>query len=101
MVEPDVEPAADDERHRAVASGDDGGDADDERPRQVGAQHRNLGDQHPDEQHDAVARAGIKHQREDDAEARVPRRDRQPFVLVDEADPFERDKGHQEGRSRS
>ena len=35
---------------------------------QVAAQHRNLGDQHADEQHDAVARAGIEHQRKDDAE---------------------------------
>ncbi len=91
--------ASRDHGHAGVADRNDAGDADDDRPRQAAAQDRDFGDDHADEQHDAMARAGEQHEGKDGAEPWVPGRDRDALVFVDEAQPLEQEIGGKKGRS--
>ena len=61
----------------------------DDRPGELGAQHKDLGQQHACKQDAGVGRPAEDQHGEKCAEAGVPGRDGQTIVLVDEAHPFE------------
>ena len=61
----------------------------DDRPGELGAQHKDLGQQHACKQDAGVGRPAEDQHGEKCAEAGVPGRHRQTIVLVDEAHPFE------------
>ncbi len=79
--------------HRCVARRRDGGHSHVGRPVHVVLQNQGLGDHHARKKEKSVPRAATDHQRESDAKTRIPRRDRQAFVNVNEARPFEHDIG--------
>ena len=98
VIETDVESQvlSCDGGNRAVDGRENGGDAENDRPLQLGLQDRGFGDDDAGEQHGAVAWTAQHHQGEDDAQARIPGRDRHALVFMDEADPLEHHVGEEE-----
>jgi hypothetical protein len=70
-------------------------DGQDERPAQLRVQHQGLGDNHAQEQHQAVGCPFEHDHAERHAEPRIPRGDGHAAVLMDEAHPLEDDEGEQ------
>src|SRR5215216_3087869 len=100
MVESYVNPEglSQDGRDRAIARCDDSGDTQKNRPFQFALEHENFGEDNSREQHDAIARAAEYHQGEHDAQPRIPGRNRQALIFVNEADPLEDDVSSEKSR---